>query len=127
MKKGFSIIVAAYSAIMLIIFSITVNIISRKDNVSVNYNEAGKVTEYVYVYVGGDNTQEVVIGSADDDVYIIRQYMERIGIFKADGTLMEVLEVYVKTLPEADKRLLGEGIEIIGKSALNSIIEDYSS
>ena len=126
MKKGFSIIVAAYSAIMLIIFSITVNIISRKDNVSVNYNEAGKVTEYVYVYVGGDNTQEVVIGSADDDVYIIRQYMERIVIFKEDGTLMEVLEVYVKTLPEADRALLGEGIWVETREALNSLIEDYS-
>jgi hypothetical protein len=52
--------------------------------------------------------------------------MDMIGIFRPDGTLVETVETYIKTLPEADKRLLKEGFEIHGRRALNSIIEDYS-
>ena len=126
MKKAFSIVVAAYSAVMLVILCVTVNLLSGSRTVPDTVTIVDKVTEYVYVYSGGEDTREVVIGSRDDEVYIIRQHMEMIGIFKEDGSLVEVIEVYVKTLPEADRRLLGEGFEVIGDSKLNSIIEDYT-
>ena len=48
------------------------------------------------------------------------------GIFKKDGTLLYVLDTYIKTLPEADRVLLGEGIPIETKSQLYSLIEDYT-
>lgn len=126
MKKTFSTVVAAYSVVLLVIFCVTVNLLSGSRTVPDTVTIVDKVTEYVYVYSGGEDTREVVIGSRDDEVYIIRQYMEMIGIFKEDGSLVEVIEVYVKTLPEADRRLLGEGFEVIGDSKLNSVIEDYT-
>ena len=52
--------------------------------------------------------------------------MGRIGIFSSDGTLIEMIDVYVKTLPIADRSLLEEGFEVVGKQRLYSIIEDYS-
>ena len=37
-----------------------------------------------------------------------------------------VIDTYIKTLPEKDRLLLGEGMEISDKKALISIIEAYS-
>ena len=85
--------------------------------------------EYVYLTKEDADTQYnegTDTSPSQDETYTVREYFGRIGIFKSDGALMRVLEVYVKTLPEADKRLLGEGFEIVGKKQLNSIIEDYT-
>ena len=85
--------------------------------------------EYVYLTQEDADTQYnegTDTSTSHDETYTVREYFGRIGIFKSDGALMRVLEVYVKTLPEADKRLLGEGFEIVGKKQLNSIIEDYT-
>ena len=89
------------------------------------------VVEKEYVYLTQEDTDTQYNEGTDtspsqDETYTVREYFGRIGIFKSDGALMRVLEVYVKTLPEADKRLLGEGFEIVGKKQLNSIIEDYT-
>ena len=62
----------------------------------------------------------------DQEKYLVKEHMKMIGIFLPDGKLHKVLEVYVETLPEADRRLLEEGFEIIGKTKLNSISEDYT-
>lgn len=85
--------------------------------------------EYVYLTQEDADTQYnegTDTSTSQDETYTVKEYFGRIGIFKSDGALMQVLEVYVKTLPEADKRLLGEGFEIVGKKQLNSIIEDYT-
>ena len=85
--------------------------------------------EYVYLTKEDADTQYnegTDTSTSQDETYTVKEYFGRIGIFKSDGALMRVLEVYVKTLPEADKRLLGEGFEIVGKKQLNSIIEDYT-
>ena len=85
--------------------------------------------EYVYLTQEDADTQYnegTDTSTSQDETYTVKEYFGRIGIFKSDGALMRVLEVYVKTLPEADKRLLGEGFEIVGKKQLNSIIEDYT-
>ena len=89
------------------------------------------VVEKEYVYLTQEDTdtqynEGTDTSTSQDETYTVREYFGRIGIFKSDGALMRVLEVYVKTLPEADKRLLGEGFEIVGKKQLNSIIEDYT-
>lgn len=89
------------------------------------------VVEKEYVYLTQEDTdtqynEGTDTSTSQDETYTVKEYFGRIGIFKSDGALMRVLEVYVKTLPEADKRLLGEGFEIVGKKQLNSIIEDYT-
>ena len=84
------------------------------------------ITEYVYVdKIVENNTQ--ILETPADTTYVVREYMGKIGIFLTDGTLVRVIEVYAKTLPEADRRLLEEGFEIIGNQQLYSVIEDYGS
>lgn len=80
-----------------------------------------------YAYVTPDNTPITESSAETEDiVYTVKSYMGKIGIFTPDGKLFDLLEVYVKTLPEADIRLLEEGFEVVGRSQLNSIIEDYT-
>jgi hypothetical protein len=118
-----------YSVITLSILIIVISI-SRKDNkVVLSQTETeDSVVSTEYIYVKNDlttNSTSAAIESADEE-YTVRAYMQKIGIFSKDGTLLRVLEVYIKTLPEADRRLLEEGIAVIGKKQLNSIIEDYT-
>jgi hypothetical protein len=84
------------------------------------------ITEYVYVdRPTEDSTQ--TYETITEQTYVVREYMQRIGIFLTDGTLVKVIEVNTKTLPEADRRLLEEGFQIVGKQQLYSIIEDYGT
>ncbi len=83
-------------------------------------------TEYVYVAPDSKENTDIITESIDEEIYNVREYNDRIGIFYQDGTLKEIIEVYIKSLPEADRHLLREGIEVVGKKQLNSIIEDYT-
>lgn len=84
--------------------------------------------EYIYVDQTPSPPPSDELPSEDDEKigWIIKEYEGKIGIFQKDGTLFQVIDTYVKTLPKADQRLLGEGFEIQTQSELNSIIEDYS-
>ena len=87
-------------------------------------------TEYKYIYV--DVTKSFTTAKTELDLtpkstWIVKEYYGQIGIFTEDGTLVRTVEIYTKTLPEADRRLLREGIRITTKEALESLIEDYSS
>ena len=82
--------------------------------------------KYVYVEVTSH------IPTANDQpeektLFIVKEYFGQIGIFDADGSLINVIEIYTKTLPEVDRILLREGIELSSKEALDALIEDYSS
>ena len=49
-----------------------------------------------------------------------------IGLFDTEGRLVDLIDTYVKALPEADQRLLGEGFAIQSKLEWMAIVEDYS-
>ena len=59
------------------------------------------------------------------DVYCLKDYNGKIGIYKNEA-LVYTLDVYIFTLPEADKKLLADGIEVSTKKELLDIIEMYS-
>lgn len=87
-------------------------------------------TEEVYVYLPQETkppTQsEATPPEETTEGFLVKEYRGQIGIFSADGTLLEILDTYVKTLPEADRALLGEGISVKTREELNSLVEDYS-
>ncbi|NLK40224.1 MAG: hypothetical protein GX303_08320 [Clostridiales bacterium] len=61
-------------------------------------------------------------------MYIICEHNGKIGIFDSQkGELIEVLDRYVYSLPDADKQFLKKGIPIYSFSELLSLIEDYTS
>ena len=122
-RKKVYILISAYSLVLLGLFSVTACVLIG--SLSRAKSSVGTVdTEYIYVYATENESSEGAQSEAD--IWIARKHGEIIGIFSLDGDLIEVIDTYVKTLPEADKRLLGEGFEIVGKKQLNSIIEDYT-
>ena len=99
-------------------------VFNSRDTNEVVIEESSIQTEYVYVVK--DEIKDTETETTEKEkIYLVREHMNKIGIFDESGTLIKVLEVYIKTLPEADKRMLDEGFEVIGEKQLNAIIEDY--
>lgn len=59
--------------------------------------------------------------------YLMREYEGKVAVFNEDGTVYRIFEVSVALLPEYDRILLENGIEISGDSELRARIEDYTS
>ncbi len=121
-------IMAIYSLAMLAMILFSLSFSKNKSSYIPSEDDNSYVpqTEYVYIKVEdnvGDNESEEMTDNIEK--YIMREYMGKIGVFSEDGILLYSLDIYIKTLPEADRRLLGEGIEIFGKEALNELIQDY--
>ena len=84
-------------------------------------------SEWVYIYLSqeeDDSSKET--DEAQSVGWILKAYQERIGIFREDGSLEDILDVQIKTLPKADRDLLEEGIYAPDRITLESLIEDYS-
>ena len=120
-------LMAIYSILML--FVIATLAFNRKGSNTVTPNDESTILtditvqkEYVYVRPEEVSTSE----NTEEQKFWIKEYNGLVGIFNADGSLYRTIDTRVKTLPEADQGLLEEGFEVIGKSQLNSIIEDYS-
>lgn len=48
-----------------------------------------------------------------------------IGVYSADGELLDALSTPVFALPASDRALLADGIEVIGDEALAALLEDF--
>lgn len=82
--------------------------------------------EPIYVYLEKDTLDTDEESLPPLLGYYAREYRDKIGIFYVDGSLYQVLDTYVKTLPEADRSLLKEGIYLEDEKALRGLIEDYT-
>ena len=83
-------------------------------------------TEYIYVYINKSQESEDSGDEKENEDWVLKAYQGKIGVFDRDGTLIEVLDVYLYTLPKTDQRLLEEGIEVHSRKALLALIEDYT-
>lgn len=116
-----------YSFALLALVVLSVSIIKKDTTTEIKTLIKENVkTEYVYVSDNTDTGVTDIYTEYTEEVYTVREYMGKIGIFLSDGTLVQTIEIYTKTLPIADRRLLEEGFEVVGKQRLYSIIEDYS-
>lgn len=60
--------------------------------------------------------------------FVIKEYEGKIGIFQIDSDRpIQVLEVYVETLPDTEQQRLKKGIVIWSEKDLRSLIEAYTS
>ena len=116
-----------YTLVLLVMFSGTTIILLRALRKSTEQPPITE-TEEVYVYLPQEEREPETAAPPEDETsgYLVKEYQGQIGIFSSDGTLLEILDTYVKTLPEADRTLLGEGIWVKTREELNSLIEDYS-
>ncbi len=131
MKKDNSVIClfGTYSALLLLTtLFCTAIIFIRLTKPAERIVETVVETDYVYVYL--DDTTDVTettTSTAEDFLTLIaREYEGKIGIFDSTDKLIQILDVNVSTLPEADRKLLRAGIKISSKAELNSLIEDYT-
>ena len=90
-------------------------------------SKSNVATEIVYIpiYMESYYESEIVTEADNESEYIIKLYDDRIGVFTDDGRLIQVIDVYTKTLPKRDQDLLEKGFNIKSKD-LNKLIEDYT-
>ena len=99
----------------------------------VNKNEEDIIKEYSDWEVQGYSPKEIVlykeIAGICDEHYVVKEHNGVIGIYikniKGMQELQEDTEISTQYLPEKDLENLKVGIEVVGKSNLNNLLEDY--
>lgn len=125
-KGGLGATVLIYSLSMLLMMAVALLGLWRKmPRETPTVNEKVKETER-YIYVNLEPTQEDEAQPEAEHVWIVKEHERRVGVFSENGVLLELLEIYTNTLPEADRRMLREGITVTTRSDLYALIEDYS-
>lgn len=71
-----------------------------------------------------ETKEETIENSTEKDVYCIKEYNGKIGIYKNDA-LIYTIDKYIFTLPENDKKLLRDGIYTTDSEEFYEIIEQY--
>ena len=60
------------------------------------------------------------------EIYLLRSYRQIIGIFAAEGRLIETINLPTVTLPKSERDRLADGIEVYSREELDRLIESYS-
>lgn len=63
-------------------------------------------------------------GTDKEIQYTIKEFDGRIGVFE-NGDFQYLVDIYVFTLPENDKKLLSKGISVSSEKELNDILSSY--
>ena len=135
-EKKSIIILCIYVIIMLLVCAFTVQILKRttpnndipKEDTD---TKAPPVTEIIYIpiisEVSSDTATETESATETQKTeYLVKSHEGKIGIFTDKGTLVRVIDVNIKTLPKADRRLLEKGFSVTNEDELRSIIQDYT-
>ncbi len=135
-ERNSIIILCIYVTIMLIVCALAVHALRKTiptdDMMGDDTDtEIAPITEIVYIPIisegVSDTTSQTEIESETEKTeYTVKSYEGKIGIFTDNGTLVRVIDVYIKTLPKADRNLLEKGFIVTNESELRSVIEDYT-
>ena len=122
---------------MLFIFFLSVSTLKKGNDYDSNYPDINSTDSdasqsiYLPVYVESEcqesEDQTILYTDTEPDMsFTVKSYEGKIGVFTSEGKLIETIEVYVKTLPKADRDMLEEGIKVKNNKELDSSIEDYT-
>ena len=135
-EKNSIIILSIYVIIMLIACALAVQALRKaepSDDIPTEDTEtkAPPVTEIVYIPIISEDVSDSVTESESDTEtqkteYLIKSHEGKIGIFTENGTLIRIIDVYIKTLPKADRRLLEKGFTVTDEAELRAILQDYT-
>lgn len=83
------------------------------------------------VHAQGDEECDAVAVQQEQEseaasAFVVRAHDEKIGVFDASGKLAYVVDVYLITLPQADRELLSRGIRVRDERELAALMEDYT-
>lgn len=132
-NRKFFAVLSIYILLLLCIVTIgSVAIVKGgRKQTTITVTETVVSTEKIFVWAdlpqGKISESEAETETPKPKLWIIKEYEGRIGVFSEDGVLLEVIDIYVKTLPETDKNLLRDGIRVNSEQALKAIVEDYSN
>ena len=121
--------IAVYCLLLIVLCAVSVSFVKRSASLDfgTEIDEQTQAEEIVYVPVFVESESESGEESTlQNEIFTLKSYKGKIGIFDSSAKLIDVIEVYVKTLPSTDRRMLEEGIEVSGREALISAIEDYT-
>ena len=135
-KINFIIILSIYILSLLCVCYLSINLLKTESPITEEQtNDSGSqdssATEVIYIPIVSETYKDNILDIDETSVvneveYTIKAYQGKIGVFAKDDKLIRVIEVYVKTLPKADRAMLEKGFIICGDLELNSIIEDYT-
>ena len=123
-EKPLEIVVLVFGCAMLTILILAVGL--RVDGIQKNEKTILQKIEYQYVYVTENGDTDEDSAPSEQTSWLVKAYDGQIGVFQADGTLLQVIETNIKTLPKADRNLLEEGIHVQSAQELRSLIEAYT-
>ena len=128
-EKRMFLSVCLYSATMLLLLGICAVRITKHSSVSEQQSTEIQRTEAetVYIYVEVTETISDIVSETPTIYAWVREHEEKIGVFDQNGTLLEVWNVYTKTLPKADRVMLREGVALYSEAELVRLREDYTS
>ena len=114
-KKQYFLTVAFLLLLMLTLFFSLYN--SLNERIERNTNSIKKIDIPVF---NQSNNSNINIYHK----YLLKEYDGILAVYK-DNDLQYTVDIYVFTLPEADKKLLSQGIEVSSEHELNDIISSY--
>ena len=75
---------------------------------------------------GGETTKSPE-DTKEPVTFTVKELDGKIAIYGENDKLIKVIDVYVMTLPKADREMLKEGIKVTTEYELYSLIQDYMS
>ncbi|HOA84781.1 MAG: hypothetical protein GX057_04315 [Clostridiales bacterium] len=110
-------LIVALAAVLISAISLyfIVSVSVRLDRLT---TEAEKLNSAVSELAAGEETGE--------QVFVLHEYEGVIGVFDSSGVLVDIINVKVMSLPEADRKMLESGIYAFSRGELLSLIEDYT-
>ena len=62
--------------------------------------------------------------TTEDTSYLVKEFQGKIGVYK-NNDFQYLLDVFVFTLPDQDKKLLSQGITVSSEQELNALLSTY--
>lgn len=123
-QKGFYITLATSTAITVAL-SVAIFIMMFNVNESMEklVKSSGKLDSQVSSLIQIHDEQET---TAQEEIFMLKEYNGIIGVFNESGTLTDIIEVEIKSLPRQDQTMLGTGIWAFSRQELAALIEDFT-
>ena len=86
---------------------------------------SNKLETNVNTVLKEDAQDEIPVG-ADAELFLLRAFEGKIGIYDESGVMLHWIEIDLNLLPASERQALSDGITIEGRKALLSYLLDYA-
>lgn len=123
-QKGFYITLATSTAITVALFvAIFIMMFNVNESMEKLVKSSGKLDSQVSSLIQFHDEQETTV---QEEIFMLKEYNGIIGVFNESGTLTDIIEVEIKSLPRQDQTMLGTGIWAFSRQELAALIEDFT-